>query len=89
MGCLARGELVGDGSGVRQRPGQPVELGDHQGVAFAASGQSFMQTWPLPVSAGQTVINVNPVDGHTQRGQALTLSSEVLLIGGASGVPDE
>jgi hypothetical protein len=35
------------------------------------------------------VINVNPVDGHTQRGEAVTLSSEVLLIGGASGVPDE
>src|ERR1019366_492432 len=82
-------ELVGDGSGVWQRPGKPVELGDHQGVAFTASGQGFTQTWPLPVCAGQLVVHVHPVYVHPQRGEAVTLGGQVLLIGGASGVPDE
>jgi hypothetical protein len=39
--------------------------------------------------AGQPVIDVDTVDGHTQRGEAVTLGGQVLLIGGASGVPDE
>ena len=84
---LTRGELAGDSSGVWQRPGKPVELGDDQHVAFAVSGQSFTQTGPLPVGARQPVVNVDPVDGHTQRGEAVTLGGQILLIGGASGVP--
>ena len=59
---LTRGELIGDGSRVRQRPGRPVEFGDHQGVAFAASGQGFAQTGPLPVGTSQPVVNVDPVN---------------------------
>src|SRR5664280_596205 len=82
-------ELVGDGSGVWQRPGKPVELGDHQGVAFTASGQGFTQTWPLPVCAGQPVVHVHPVYVHALRGEAVALGCQVLLIGGASGEPDE
>ena len=86
---LPNSELVGDGPRVRQRPGQPVELGHDQRVAFAASGQSFTQTWPLPVGAGQPVVHVHPVYVHTQRGEPVTLGGQVLLIGGASGVPNE
>jgi len=74
---------------VRQRPGKPVELGDDQRVAFAASGQGFTQAGPFPVGAGQPVIDVDPVGCHTECGEAVTLSGQVLLIGGASGVPDE
>src|SRR5665647_2198899 len=51
---LPHSQFVGDGPGIRQRPGQPVELGDDQRVTFTASGQSFTQTWPLPVCAGKT-----------------------------------
>jgi hypothetical protein len=44
---------------------------------------------PLAVGAGQAVIDVDPVSLDPQAGQALTLGGEVLLIGGASGVPDK
>ncbi len=86
---LPHRELVGDCSGVGQRPGKPVELGDDQRVTFTASGQSFTQTGPLPVGAGQAVIDVDPVGCHPECGQAVALSGQVLLIGGASGVPHE
>ena len=67
---LARDELVGDGSGVRQRPGKPVELGDDHRVSFAASDQGFTQTWPLPVGAGQPMVDMNPVAVHAECGKA-------------------
>jgi hypothetical protein len=35
------------------RPGQPVEFGDDQGVALPAGGQCFPQTWSVVVAAGQ------------------------------------
>ena len=34
------------------------------------------------------MVNVDPVNVHAQRGEAVTLSGQVLVIGGASGVPD-
>jgi len=36
--------------------------------------EGFAQTRPLPVGAGQPVLDVDPVTGHTQRGQAIALS---------------
>ena len=35
-------------------------------VPFAARGQGFAQTWPFPVGPGQSLINVDPVSGHTE-----------------------
>ena len=71
---------------VGQRPSEPVELGDDQRVAVTASCQSLTQTRPLPIRAGQPVIDIDPVEGHTQRAEAITLGGQVLLIGGASGI---
>jgi len=46
---MSLGELVGDGSGIGQRPRKPVEFSDHQRVSFAAGGQGFAQTWSFPL----------------------------------------
>jgi dihydrofolate reductase len=72
-----------------ERPGQPVELGDHQRVTLAASRQGFTQTRAFPVGAGQPVVYVDPVTRHPEGDKAIALGSEVLLIGRASGIPDE
>ena len=37
-------------------------------------------TRPIPIRAGQTVINIDPVIAHTEGVQAITLSREVLLL---------
>jgi hypothetical protein len=57
---LPAGEFFGDGAGVGQRAGQPVELGHHQGVALSAGGQRLPQTWALAVGASQVVVDVEP-----------------------------
>lgn len=63
---LPSGELISDRSCVGQRPGKPVELGDHKGVAFWAGRQGFAQSGPVSVGAGQAVIDVNPSRRDTQ-----------------------
>jgi len=82
-------QLIGDRSCVGQRPGKPVELGDHQRVAFSAGRQGFAQAGPVSVGAGQAVIDVNPSRTDTQCRQTVVLGSEVLLVGGATCVTDE
>jgi hypothetical protein len=43
----------------------------------------------LSVGAGQAVIDVDPLSLDAQAEQGVALGGEVLLIGGASGVPDK
>ncbi len=81
--------LVGDRPHIREGPGEAVELGHHQGVAGSAGGECFAQSGSLAVGAGQAVVDVDPVSLDAKAGQAVTLGGEVLLIGGASGVPDK
>jgi len=73
---LPGGELIGDRSCVGQRPGKPVELGDHKGVAFSAGPQRFAQAGPVSVGAGQAVIDVNPGWRDTQCPHTVVLGGE-------------
>jgi hypothetical protein len=86
---LAHGQLVGDRPCVREGSRQSIEFGDHKGVAFSTGGQGLAKTRPFAVGTGQSVINVNPAGSHPERGEAVALGCEVLLISGYSGVSDE
>jgi hypothetical protein len=66
-----------------------VELGHDQGVAGAAGGEGFAKAGAFPVGAGQPVIDVDAFCCDSEAEQGVTLSGEVLLIGGASGIPDK
>ncbi len=46
--------------------GEPVQFGHHEGAAGAASGQSFTQPRTVPVSAGETVLDIEPFGLNTQ-----------------------
>ena len=77
---IAFGELVQDVASIRQRPCQPIQLGNHQCVAGSAGGQRQCQTGPITVSAGKTVVDVDPIITDTERMQAVALGGEILLL---------
>ena len=74
----AAGELLDDVPSVRQRPGEPVQLGDDQGVAGTAGRQRLGQTGTDAVGAGEAVVDVDPCGVDAEGGQAGALGGEVL-----------
>ncbi len=86
---LSNRESVGDRPCVRKGPCQPIELGDNQRVALSTGGQGLAQARPFAIGARESMVNVDPIGSHSERGQAVALGSEVLLIGRYSGVSDE
>jgi hypothetical protein len=85
----AGGERIADRSGVRDRPGEPIELGHDQRVAFADRGERLLQSWPVAVSSGQAMVQVHAIVTDTELAQREALRGEVLLIGRATGIPDQ
>lgn len=77
---LLRGELGQDVSGVGQRPCQPVELGDDEGVTATASGQGEVESGPVTVRASQAVVDVDAVITDTECAEFVTLCSEILML---------
>jgi hypothetical protein len=73
-------ELVEDVPGIRQRPGQPVQLGHHQGVTSPTGSQRQPQTGSLAVGAGQAVIDIDAIITDTKRMQSVALGGEILLL---------
>jgi len=84
----SRGELVDDVAGVGDGAGEPVELGDHKGVAGPAGGEGLAQAGALAVGAGDAVVDVDPVGLHAEGGKGLALRGQVLPIGADPGVAD-
>ena len=60
------------------RAGEPVELGDGEGVALTDGGQGLVQARPGAAGAGQPLVEVDPVGGDAEGGQGLPLGGEVL-----------
>ena len=79
----AGGELAEDVQGVGDGAGEPVELGDGEGVAVPDGGQGLVQARPGAAGAGQPLVEVDPVSGDAERGEVLPLGGEVLLVGAA------
>ena len=53
------GEFVDNILGVGHRTGEPAELGDDQGVAFAAGGEGFTQSGAVAVRPGESVVDLD------------------------------
>ena len=83
------GEVFDDVPGVRQGAGEPVEFGDDEGVAGPDGGEGFAESGPFLVSAGQSVVDVDPVFGDAEGGEAVALRGQVLFVGGDPGVADD
>jgi hypothetical protein len=83
------GQLVGDGPGIWQSSGQPVQLGHHKGVAVPARRERFPQSRAFPVGAGQAVVDVDAVGRDAQPDQTVSLSGEILLVSGTACIADE
>jgi len=64
------GEFVDDVAGVWHRAGEPVELGDDQGVAFAAGGECFAESGSFTVRPGEAVVDVDPLLLDAEGGEA-------------------
>ena len=60
-----------------------------RGVTGSTRCKSLAQARTLAVGAGQAVIDVDPLGLNTQAEQRVALGGQVLLVGGASGVPDK
>src|SRR5450755_93518 len=58
-------------------------------LAGPAGGQRFPEPGPGPAGPGQTVVDVDAVRLHAERGKCVALGGEVLGVGGAAGVSDE
>ena len=82
-------ECVSDGAGVRDRSGQPVELGHDEVVAGAHGGQRLIEARPGPVRAGEPTVRVNALGRDPELFKGGPLGGEVLLVGGAAGVADQ
>jgi len=61
------------------RSGRVVEFGDNEGVTVSAGCQCLAQSWSFAVAAGQSVVDVDPVWGDAQPGEAVALDGEVLF----------
>ena len=83
------GQGIADVAGVRDRAGEPVQLGDHQGVVGAHGRQRMVHAGPGAAGAGESLVEVDPVCGDTEAGEDLGLGGEVLQDGRAPGVADQ
>lgn len=75
--------------GVGDVLGEAVELGDGQDAAGPDCGERLVQAGAVGAAgAGQAAVDVDAVGCDADGGELLDLDIDVLLVGGAAGVPD-
>src|SRR5258708_39014777 len=80
---------MADFTGSSHRADKPVEFRTLEGVALPHGGEGLVEAGPLPVGPGQSVVEVGPLFGDAELGQALALGGEVLFVSGTAGVADQ
>ena len=80
---------VGDGAGIRDGSGQPVEFRHDQRVAGAHGGEGLVEAGAGAGGAGEAVIGVDAILGDAERQALLALGRRILLVGGTARVSDE
>jgi hypothetical protein len=80
---------IGDGAGIRDGPGQPVEFRHDQRVAFAHGGEGLVEAGAGAGGAGEAVIGVDAILGDAQLQERLALGGQILPVGGTARVSDE
>src|SRR5690349_22116092 len=71
-------QVIEDVQRVGHGPGEPVQLGDGQGVALPDGGEGLVEAGPGTAGAGEPLVEVDPVRGNAEGGQGLPLRGEVL-----------
>jgi len=80
------GKLPEDVQRIGHRAGEPVQLGDGQGVALADGGQGLVEAGPGAAGAGESLVDVDAFGYNAERGELLDLDAAVLFVGRAAGV---
>ena len=83
------GELVDGVFRISQGAGQPIEFGDHDGVAVPACSQGFSEAGWCPVGTGEPVVGVDQVRSNAEGFQGVLLSGEIVLVRGYACVSDQ
>ena len=82
-------KLICDGAGIRDGPGQAVDFGHDQGVAFSQGGEGLIEAGTGAGGTGEAVIGVDAILGDAELREGLLLGGQVLPVGGTAGVSDE
>ena len=74
-------ELIGDGAGIGNRAGQPVEFGYDKCVTLTHSCNCLIQAGASTIGAGQAMVGVDAIRSDAEIFQRLFLGGEALIIG--------
>ena len=74
---VSSGQVIQNVAGIRQRSGELIQLRHHEGVARSTGGERQPKTWPVPVRAGQAVVDVDAIVPDLERVQPLALGTSI------------
>ena len=73
----AAGERIADLASVGDRAGEPIQLRDHECAAGPYRRECLAEAWPVAVSAGESLAEVDPLVRDAESGEGSALGGEV------------